>query len=117
MKTLHALSLIYTTLQTFANCEESSLLLLSSLSENRNTKSGSNTKDMNAKIETMLVLKNITCCSKNDDYKILLSQHPSFLRTLVCNACSSTHFDVGSGGSRFDNSIIEDDCVFIDLKK
>ena len=30
---------------------------------------------------------------------------------------SSTYFGVGRGGSRVDNSIIEDDCVFVDLDK
>ena len=78
--------------QNFEKCEELLSSLLSLLSENKNTKSGRNIKDMNVKIETMLVLRNITCYSNNDDSTFLLSQCPSLLRTLVCNARSSTFF-------------------------
>ena len=63
----------------------------------------------------MIVFKSITYYSNNNDYEFLMSQRPSLLCSLVHSMWSSTYFGIGGGGSRVDNSIIDDDHVFIEL--
>jgi len=110
MKVLHILSRVDIISQKFANCEELLSLIVSLLGSDKG-KNGSNNNniDINVKIETMLVLKNIIHHSNNDDYKFSLLQYPSLLHTLVYNIYSSTYFGCVGGSVTGDNIIIDDD--------